>query len=103
MYFLGVCFDIDGKEMMREMGNDMENWNRSYNNNHVVKIKGTVVDERNRRKVSLGDAFVFIVMTGRYAECKMVPSVYGGRHVLIQDLPENTAEVGTNSLFYFGL
>lgn len=28
----------------------------------------------------------------------MVPSVYRDRHVLIQDLPENTAEVGTNSL-----
>lgn len=63
MYFLGGCYDIDGKEMMREMGNDMEKWNHSYNNNHVVKIKGTSLDERNRRKVGLGDALVFIVMT----------------------------------------
>lgn len=47
-----------------------------YNNNHVVKIKGTFVDERNRREVGLGDAFVFIVMSGRYVQPKMVPSVF---------------------------
>lgn len=82
------CFDFDGKEMMREMGNDMEKWNHGYNNNHVVKMKGTFVDERNRKKVHFGDALVFIVMTGQCAECKMVPSVYRSRHFLIQDLPQ---------------
>lgn len=70
------------------MGNDMEKWNHGYNNNHVVKIKGTFVDERNRKKVRFGDALVFIVMTGQCTECKMVPSVYQNRHVLIQDLSQ---------------
>ncbi|CAF97298.1 unnamed protein product, partial [Tetraodon nigroviridis] len=32
------------------MGNDMEKWNHGYKNNHVVKIKGTSVDERNHRE-----------------------------------------------------
>lgn len=70
------------------MGNDVEKWNHGYNNKHVVKIKGTFVDETNRREVSLGDAFIFIVMTGRYVQRKMVPSVHGSRHVLIPDLPQ---------------
>lgn len=89
VYFhFAQCFGFDGKEMMSEMGNDMEKWNHGYNNNHVVKMKGTFVDERNRKKVSFGDALVFIVMTGQCAECKMVPSVYRSRHVLIQGLPQ---------------
>lgn len=74
-FFLVEFYDFDGKEMMWEMGNDMEKWNHGYNNNHVVKIKGIFVDERNHREVSLGDALVFIVMTGQYVQPKMVPSV----------------------------
>lgn len=70
------------------MGNDMEKWNHGCNNNHVVKMKGTFADERNRREVSLGDAFIFIVMSGRNVQRKMVPSVYASRRVLIQDLPQ---------------
>lgn len=85
------------------MGNDTEKCNHGYNNNHVGKIKGTFVDEGNRREVSLGDALVVIVMTGRCVQRKIVPSVCGSRHVLIPDLSENTAELGKNSVFFSAL
>lgn len=72
-FFFVWNFVTDGKEMMWETRNDTEKCNHSYNNNRAGKIKGTLVDEGNRRGVSLGDALVFIVMTGRRVQRKIVP------------------------------
>lgn len=72
-FFFLWNFVTDGKEMMWETRNDAEKCNHSYNNNRVEKIKGTLVDEGNRRGVSLGDSLVFIVMTVRRVQRKIVP------------------------------